>query len=157
LPACEWKAAEFPAATSGGLLSVLIVDDDELVQVSTRKLVELLGHAPVSVGSGEEALATLEHGLQAQVVILDMNMPGLGGAGTLPRLRARWPDLPVLVATGRVDQDALELADHHSHTVLMPKPYSIDELRQQLGALVARRGTALAPAVASQSGMGPAQ
>jgi len=35
------------------------------------------------------------------VVILDMNMPGLGGIGTLPRLRALLPTVPVLLSTGR--------------------------------------------------------
>ena len=47
-------------------------------------------------------------GLQPDIVILDMNMPGLGGSGTLPCLRALNPMVPVLIATGRIDQTALD-------------------------------------------------
>jgi hypothetical protein len=76
------------------------------------------------------------------------------------RPAARWPDLPVLLATGRVDQEALALAHQHSHTVRMPKPYSIDELRHPLWALVARPGTVLAQGedhLEPQAGLGAAQ
>jgi CheY-like chemotaxis protein len=68
-------------------------------------------------------------------VILDMNMPGLGGAGTLPRLRALRPDLPVLLATGRTDQSALTLAAAHPGVTLLSKPFGLRELRSQLAAL----------------------
>jgi len=65
-----------------------VVDDDELIQSSALAILEVLGHRALGVTSGEEALARLEAGLRPDVVLLDLNMPGLGGAGTLPRLRA---------------------------------------------------------------------
>ena len=61
-----------------------------------------------------------------------MNMPGIGGAGTLPRLRALNPTVPVLLATGRIDQVAKDLVAAQPHTTLLPKPYSIGELKQHL-------------------------
>ena len=83
--------------------TLLLVDDDELVQNSTQALLAVLGHRVTPALTGEAALAGLEAGLKPDFVILDMNMPGLGGGGTLPRLRALAPDLPVLIATGRVE------------------------------------------------------
>jgi len=102
-------------------------------------LLGLLGHSITAVPSGEEALARLET-LHPDVVILDMNMPGLGGAGTLPPLRALRPGLPVLLATGRVDQAALDLVEAWPYVTLMSKPFSMDELQERLDAITAWDG-----------------
>jgi len=137
-PACEAadagprEAPEARPARPGRSLHVLLVDDDLLVLKATRDLVETLGHAVTTAMSGEEALEALEGGLVPDAVILDLNMPGMGGAGTLPRVRALRPDLPVLLATGRVDQAALDLVAAHNGVSLLAKPFSYDELRRQL-------------------------
>ena len=114
------------------VLKVLLVDDDELIQSSMRTVLQTLGCAVTGALSGEAALDLLEGGFHPDVVILDMNMPGLGGGGTLPRLRALAPELPILLSTGRVDQTALNLAEAHSHVTLLPKPFALKELRQCL-------------------------
>lgn len=116
----------------GRALKVLLVDDDELVQSSSQALLEVLGHEVSLASCGEEALEQIAAGLDPDVTILDMNMPGLGGLGTLPRLRKLRPDLPVLLATGRVDQVALDLVAQIPKVVMMPKPFSLNELRKQL-------------------------
>jgi|GEM_PF-1468017 len=116
-------------------LQVLLVDDDELIQASTQMILEMLGHTSTAASSGEEALSKLEAGLKPDLVILDMNMPGMGGARALPRLRALCPTLPVLLATGRADQTALDLVEAHPFVTLMAKPFSMKELRQHLESL----------------------
>ena len=95
-------------------------------------VVQTLGHSVTTSSSGEEALALVEAGLRPEAVILDMNMPGLGGTGTLPRLRALHPDLPVLLVTGRADQAAINLAAAHPHVTLLAKPFSLEDLRKHL-------------------------
>jgi len=115
-----------------GELNVLVVDDDELIQGAIQTLLDVLGHHAVLVSSGEEALEKLEAGLQADVVILDMNMPGLGGAGTLPRLRTLRPSVPILLATGRADNTALNLVEAHAGITLLSKPFSLRELQEVL-------------------------
>ena len=129
------KSAEPGAKPSGRGLEVLVVDDDELIQSALHSLLDVLGHTATQVSSGEEALAKLEAGFDPDGVILDLNMPGLGGAGTLPRLRALRPHLPVLLATGRVDQTALNLAKDDPLVSLLPKPFSVDELKKGLEKL----------------------
>ena len=118
-----------------GSLAVLLVDDDELIQDSVIQVLSALGHRPALAKSGEEALERLAAGLRVDVVILDLNMPGLGGARTLPQLRALRPDLPVLLATGRVDQEALNLAQAFPRVSLFPKPFSMKDLRDRLAQL----------------------
>ena len=114
---------------------MLLVDDDELIQISTRMLLEIMGHRVSLAPSGEEALVTLAAGLEADLVILDMNMPGLGGAGTLTRLRGLRPGLPVILSTGRIDQTALALASDHPAVTLLPKPFGLRELQKHLESI----------------------
>jgi len=130
----EPAAGERPEPT-WGRLELLLVDDDELIQTAMQAIPGTSGLRITTVSSGEEALVTLATGFRPDVVILDMNMPGLGGAGTLPRLRALCPDVPVLLATGRADQDALDLVARHPSVTLLPKPFSMGELQQLLESL----------------------
>jgi signal transduction histidine kinase/CheY-like chemotaxis protein len=140
-PACSQArvAAVEPRGTHvepfQGPLTVLVVDDDDLVQNSMRAMLDLLGHSVIAARSGEEAVAKLEARFQPDLVILDMNMPGLGGSRTLPRLRALLPKVPVLVATGRPDQSAMNLVEGQAHVTLLPKPFGLADLRQYLGSL----------------------
>ncbi|HNX98930.1 MAG TPA: response regulator, partial [Candidatus Aminicenantes bacterium] len=122
-----------------GSLSVLLVDDDDLIRGSLQEILNVLGHRAVTASSGEEALALLEGGAQPDVVILDMNMPGLGGLGTLPRLRLLRPTVPVLLATGRADQTALDLIEAHRGVTLLCKPFGMKALQSLLESIAAGR------------------
>jgi CheY-like chemotaxis protein len=135
LPVVPASPAEPRPASSTQALKVLLVDDDELIQSSVLAILEALGHDATGVPCGEQALARLEAGFLPDVVILDMNMPGLGGAGTLPRLRILNPIVPVLLATGRVDQSASDLARKYPFVTLLSKPFSMRELRDRLDLL----------------------
>lgn len=119
-----------PALTGsrGAGMKVLLVDDDELIQKSLAQVLGMAGHAVLGAACGEEALARVQGGCRPDVVILDLNMPGLGGTGTLPRLRALLPDVPILLATGRADQTAMDLAAAHPAVLLVPKPFSAGDL-----------------------------
>jgi PAS domain S-box-containing protein len=125
--------AEPAPAPQRGTLSILLVDDDDLVQHSTQGLLEAMGHAVRIASSGEAALLELETWCP-DLVILDLNMPGLGGAATLPRLRALRPELPVLLATGRADQTALDLVKACAKVALLSKPFGLGDLSKQLAA-----------------------
>ncbi|HJV48161.1 MAG TPA: ABC transporter substrate-binding protein [Geothrix sp.] len=139
-PACEpeVRPSEPPTgsrtAPAQRILQVLLVDDDELVLSSVESVLHSLGHIVVTAGSGEVALERIEGGFEPDVVILDLNMPGLGGGGTLPQLRALLPAVPVLLSTGRADQAAQALVKAHPPITLLPKPFSIQNLREHLGA-----------------------
>jgi CheY-like chemotaxis protein len=126
-------------AEPAGRLRVLLVDDDDLIRSSMGAVLEMLGHALMAVPSGEEALAMLETGFMPDVVILDMNMPGLGGTGTLPRLRSLLPTVPILLATGRADQAAVDLSRAYPQVTLLAKPFNMAMLKKQLGMLTPAR------------------
>ncbi len=117
-------------------LRVLVVDDDDLLQLSLCTLLETLGHAPEAVDSGEAALALLETGAPFDLVILDLNMPGLGGAGTLPLLRQLRAELPVVLATGRATPQAAELVAGTPAASILAKPFSLEELKAHLDGIL---------------------
>lgn len=121
--------------TATRVLDVLLVDDDELIRSTFGPVIRCLGHRVRLAACGEEALELLAGSATPDVVILDMNMPGLGGRGTLPLLRKRNPDLPVFLATGCVDASALEMSGAFPAVTLIPKPFSMKDLRQHLAAV----------------------
>jgi CheY-like chemotaxis protein/anti-sigma regulatory factor (Ser/Thr protein kinase) len=144
-PACEpgieepKSPVEAQPAPVTKALRVLVIDDDELLQHAMRRLLKNLGHAVSAVSGGETALAMLETGYRPDLVILDMNMPGMDGAAALPRIRALCPTVPVLLATGRADQVAINLVESHAQVTLLPKPFDLGNLRQVLDRLVVQQ------------------
>ncbi|NTW84897.1 MAG: PAS domain S-box protein [Holophagaceae bacterium] len=125
-----------PTTAGSQSLHLLLVDDDELIQSSIPPMLVVLGHRVSTARRGQEALALVERGLRPDAVILDMNMPGLSGAETLPLLRDLCPGVPVLLATGRTDQLAIDLVASHARIVLLPKPFDLSEVRQKLASLL---------------------
>ena len=126
-------------ALSEASLQVLLVDDDELIQSSVAAQLEAMGHVATVTASGEQAMEQLGKGWQPDVIILDMNMPGWGGARTLPRLRAALPEVPILLSTGRADQRALDLAVAIEGVTILAKPFSFRELRAAFAAFLPKR------------------
>ena len=124
---------ETEAARPQRPLSVLVVDDEEVVCQSLTSLVEARGHAPIAASSGEEALQILMAGTLVHLVILALKMPGLGGIATLENLRRLWPEVPVVLVTGQADQDAEELVQRYHRVSLMAKPFTMAEIKAQLG------------------------
>ncbi len=116
-------------------LKVLVVDDDMLIQRVMARTLKMLGHTPEQALNGKEALAKLEAGYEPDVVILDMHMPIMGGAMTLPRLRELRPQVPILISTGHVDLIAMDLAAAHANVTLVPKPMSVNGLQRHLALL----------------------
>jgi len=108
-------------------IRVLIVDDEAAIRRALRPPLAELGFQVHEASRGEEALQLL-HSSPVDVVLLDINMPGIGGIETLRRIRAFAPRLPVLMVTVLEAEEekveALELgADDY-----ITKPFSTREL-----------------------------
>jgi PAS domain S-box-containing protein len=87
-------------------VTVMIVDDDPLVLAATTDMLEDLGHTAVGAKSGEAALELLRSGHKIDVLITDQAMPGMTGTDLVAKVRAQWPALPVIVATGYAELDS---------------------------------------------------
>lgn len=78
--------------------TICIVEDDEAVRASTRLLLETAGYRVSDFASAEDFLAALDH-VNANFLVLDLNMRGLSGLELLELLRARGCNVPAVVVT----------------------------------------------------------
>jgi len=135
--------AEGPAPQAASALRILLVDDDELIRSTVPLMLGLLGHQVDAAEGGRQALDHLAEHPLPDLVLLDLNMPDMTGTETLRHLRARYPDLAVLMATGFAEADVEALAGADPNTMVISKPFSFDEIQRKFGELV-HRGTATA-------------
>lgn len=77
---------------------ILIADDDTLVREAVAKVLEMFGHEVLSVTSGQEALDAADNSFD--VILLDINMPGMDGFEAMEAIKKVEPDIPVLFITG---------------------------------------------------------
>ncbi|KQU54579.1 histidine kinase [Bosea sp. Leaf344] len=84
----------------GGLLRILAVDDDALVLMNTTALLEDLGHTVFEASSAKQALELLSTQPDIQLLVTDHAMPQMTGAQLIGEVVERWPDLPIILATG---------------------------------------------------------
>jgi two-component system, OmpR family, KDP operon response regulator KdpE len=116
---------------------LLIVEDDSALRRSLRTTLGVLGFDIAEASNGEEALVQLRT-VDCEAVLLDINMPGIGGIETCRRIRRIFTRLPILMLTVRDDEDdkveALEVgADDY-----VTKPFQIRELTARIRASIRR-------------------
>ncbi len=90
--------ADLSPDDGGKLARILIADDDDLVRTAVERILGLFHYEVTAVESGQELLAQVHDGYD--VIILDINMPGMDGFETLEELNRKGVDIPVLFLTG---------------------------------------------------------
>jgi CheY-like chemotaxis protein len=80
-------------------LTILLVDDEQLVRAATAEMLREIGHAVVEASGGADALAKLPS-RAFDAVVTDYKMPHMDGAALAERIRAIRPDMPLLLITG---------------------------------------------------------
>jgi two-component system KDP operon response regulator KdpE len=119
------------------VIRILLVDDESSIRRALRPPLVELGFQVVEASRGEEALQLLRASVY-DVVLLDVNMPGIGGLETLRRIRAFAPRLPVLVLTVRdQEEDKVEALDLGADDYVT-KPFSTRELIARIRSAVRR-------------------
>ena len=126
---------ERSSAGNGSEITVLVVDDDALIAMSTSMMVEDLGHQVLEANSGPEALDILRNGQRVDLLITDFSMPKMNGAQLAIAAREIQPDLPVLLATGYADLPA----GNHSDLPRIGKPYQQEQLATAIAEILQRQ------------------
>jgi CheY-like chemotaxis protein len=103
---------------------VLLVEDEELILMSTGDMLESLGHRVFTAASAEQALPILD-AQRVDVLIVDLGLPGMSGSELAVQARRKYPDLHVVIASGNPDPSALS-NEWLAGAVILAKPY--DEL-----------------------------
>ena len=118
-------------------IRILIVDDEAAIRRALRPPLMELGFQVAEASRGEEALQALRAAAY-DVVLLDINMPGIGGIATLRRIRSVAPRLPVLMLTVRdEEEDKVEALDLGADDYVT-KPFSTRELIARIRSAVRR-------------------
>ena len=126
-------------AASGGPL-ILVVEDDQGVRESLQVVMEVQKYDVVGVESGELGLRTVadraEGDSPIDLIILDINLPGIDGVETCSQLRCNGYAGPVLMLTARQEvSDRIRGLDAGADDYL-PKPFALDELLARIRALL---------------------
>ena len=110
---------------------VLVVDDDETVRVLFQRILQAAGYEAVIAANGKEALSVIADG-GIDVVMLDINMPGLSGVEVLGKISTDWPDLCVIMVTAVADvQTAVTAMKLGAHDYIT-KPFDQDEALRKI-------------------------
>lgn len=120
--------------------TILLVDDDPLIAMSTTDMLEDLGHAVIEAHSGATAMTVLHGAGPIDLLITDFSMPGMTGLQLAEAARRLRPDLPILLATGYAELPSGEVVD----LPRLGKPYHQSQLAAEIAKL-------LAPAAAAET------
>jgi CheY-like chemotaxis protein len=95
-------------------------------------MLEDLGHEVIEATSGEQALRVLRRGKRFDLFITDQVMPGMTGTQLIAAIRAEWPHLPVVLATGYAELSA----ETDSDLRRLSKPFLQDDLARTIAATI---------------------
>jgi len=135
LPVAVGAAAEdtpqmdAPVAAVGG--TVLVVDDDATVRDVAGAMLRQAGYEVVEAADARQALQRFDEARPA-VVLLDLTMPENDGQHPYDALRARDPDVPIVLCSGYGEQVATERFAEREDTVFLPKPFVVSALLRAL-------------------------
>gem|GEM_PF-1141242 len=127
----EAKAAEAsePALFPTGQETILVVDDEKVILGACREALEGMGYVVLTAESGEQALELYRQSWESvSLILLDLNMPGMGGQECLREIMAFDPRAKVLVATGYADETVTAQALDLGAMDLITKPFRFREL-----------------------------
>lgn len=117
--------------------TVLLVEDEEQVRKMGATMLKRLGFSVLAVADGTEALEMFrQHQGMIRCVITDLSMPGMDDWETIAALRKVEPDLPVILASGYHEAQAMGRDDAEQPNAFLHKPYSKDELKNALSGVL---------------------
>lgn len=120
--------------------TILLIDDEPQIRRVLRASLTSHGASVLDVQNGEEALSLLRN-QTVDLILLDMNMPGMGGLETCRAIRNGW-DIPIIIVSVREsDKDKVEALDAGADD-FVSKPFSFDELMARIRAALRRSGFA---------------
>jgi len=117
-------------------LRVLIVDDDVAVAQLLTEVVQNFGYSAEMVTSGVQALRAVRE-FEPRVVLLDVNMPNIGGGTVLERLRTSTPSPAVIIVTGDTNYEQAKALLERGAFDFVTKPVDLAYLKRAIDAAAA--------------------
>jgi DNA-binding NtrC family response regulator len=115
---------------------VLVAEDEVLVRQLSVYELEDAGFRVIEAANAGQAIAILETGVPVDVLFTDVNMPGgMDGIHLVRLVHCRWPDVRLIVTSGRADIPATDLPEDGQ---FIRKPYRLSEMSKMVGRMTAR-------------------
>ncbi len=135
--------AEMPPATVPALIvgqgTVLLVDDEPVIRVTTEAMLRRLGYRVLLANDGTEAIEVFRrHDSEIDLVLLDMIMPGMNGRDCFSRLCQLRPGVRVILSSGFDNTGSLEELTGMGVCAVIRKPYHTAELSQVIAGVLGR-------------------
>jgi len=132
--AAEIRERQRTAPPAGGSESVLVVEDESAVRSLIETVLTRAGYSVVTMTDGKEAAKWLASGGGLDLLISDVQMPGMNGQALCEHARRVRPDLPVLFISG-YSKETLPLASHGrtgESIAFLAKPFTPDDLLRKV-------------------------
>lgn len=107
--------------------TLLVIDDEQNLLAVLRMTLEDMGHVVLTADSAEAGLSHL-HNPDLDVILTDLNMPGMGGEALVARARAERPDVPLIVITAHGTIRSAVRSIHAGATDYITKPFEPEAL-----------------------------
>jgi PAS domain S-box-containing protein len=121
--------------------TLLLVDDEPIIREMWGEILEEIGYRVMCAGNGDEALSVLEEcGGKADLVILDLVMPHMGGKETFTRIKERYPDIVVLVSSGYSENGEAREVIESGADGFIQKPYQIRMVSAKIREMLEDKG-----------------
>jgi PAS domain S-box-containing protein len=133
------KPAEIVAvlpSRAGPALTILLVDDDDLVRSGAAEMLEDLGHTVLEACSADQALELLDLHPEVTLLLTDHAMPGMKGLELIDHARTVRPRLAAILATGYAE---LPPSQTLSQMLRLSKPFTQAELQRAIGVATGAR------------------
>ncbi len=124
------------AASNALVPCVLVVEDEILVRMFAVDVLEEAGFEVIQAGNGAEALNLLEQRRNdLRAVIIDLGLPDRRGDEIAAEIRAQYPNLPIVIASGRSERELIEKFASDKAVAILPKPYTEPLMLEVFGRL----------------------
>jgi DNA-binding NarL/FixJ family response regulator len=118
--------------------TVLVADDHPLFREALRHALDraIPGAEVIEADTVAALIAVAEGHAQADLLLLDLNMPGAQGFSALVQMRAHYPTLPVVIISANEDPAIIRRAIAHGAAGFVPKSSSVEQMVTALGAVL---------------------
>ncbi|MEO5867978.1 MAG: response regulator, partial [Sphingomonas sp.] len=119
-----------------GTGTILLVEDEDMVRAVAERALSRQGYTVLTAEHGEAALELLAKSDKPDLLISDVVMPLMDGPTMVRRVRARYPDLPILFMSGYAEEQLRKSIDL-DNVAFLAKPFSVQELAEATRAVLA--------------------
>jgi two-component system, cell cycle sensor histidine kinase and response regulator CckA len=109
--------------------TILLVEDEDMVRAVAERALTRQGYTVVTAENGEVALETIETMDKPDLLVSDVVMPLMDGPTMARRIRARYPELPILFMSGYAEEQLRKSIDI-DNVAFLPKPFSVQQLAE---------------------------